>query len=65
VRTIIALGHNLGLKVVAEGVESDEQLGFLRSNRCDEAQGFLMGRPVSSRHLRRMLATRSRRDPRA
>ena len=65
VRTIIALGHNLGLKVVAEGVESDEQLGFLRSNRCDEAQGFLMGRPVSSRHLRRMFPTRSKRDPRA
>ncbi len=64
VRTIIALGHNLGLKVVAEGVESDEQLRFLRSNLCDEAQGFLMGRPVSSRHLRRLF-TRLKRDPRA
>jgi diguanylate cyclase (GGDEF)-like protein/PAS domain S-box-containing protein len=53
VRTIIALGHNLGLKVVAEGVESEEQLRFLRANHCDEAQGFLMGRPVSSRNLRR------------
>ena len=63
VRTIIALGHNLGLKVVAEGVESEEQLRFLRSNLCDEAQGFLMGRPVSSRHLRRIF-TRSKRDPR-
>jgi diguanylate cyclase (GGDEF)-like protein/PAS domain S-box-containing protein len=56
VRTIIALGHNLGLKVVAEGVESDEQLRFLRSNLCDEAQGFLISRPVSNRHLRRMFA---------
>jgi diguanylate cyclase (GGDEF)-like protein/PAS domain S-box-containing protein len=64
VRTIIALGHNLGLKVVAEGVESDEQLRFLRSNLCDEAQGFLLGRPVSSRHLRRMF-TRLKRDLRA
>src|SRR5882757_649772 len=64
VRTIIALGHNLGLKVVAEGVESDEQLRFLRSNLCDEAQGFLISRPVSARHLRRIF-TRSRRDPRA
>jgi EAL domain-containing protein (putative c-di-GMP-specific phosphodiesterase class I) len=63
VRTIIALGHNLGMKVVAEGVESDEQLRFLRSNLCDEAQGFLMGRPVSSRHLRRIFATRSKLDP--
>ena len=63
VRTIIALGHNLGLKVVAEGVESEEQLRFLRSNLCDEAQGFLMGRPVSARHLRRIFTTRSKRDP--
>lgn len=63
VRAIIALGHNLGLKVVAEGVESDEQLRFLRANLCDEAQGFLMGKPVSSRHLRRIFATRWRRDP--
>jgi EAL domain-containing protein (putative c-di-GMP-specific phosphodiesterase class I) len=63
VRTIIALGHNLGLKVVAEGVESDEQLRFLRSNHCDEAQGFLLGRPVCSRRLQRMFPTRSRHDP--
>ncbi|MDB6090588.1 MAG: diguanylate cyclase [Gammaproteobacteria bacterium] len=55
VRTIIALGHNLGLKVVAEGVESDEQLRFLRSNLCDEAQGFLISRPVSHRQMRRMI----------
>jgi EAL domain-containing protein (putative c-di-GMP-specific phosphodiesterase class I) len=55
VRTIIALGHNLGLKVVAEGVESAEQLRFLRSNLCDEAQGFLLGRPVSHRLLRRLI----------
>jgi EAL domain-containing protein (putative c-di-GMP-specific phosphodiesterase class I) len=65
VRAIIALGHNLGLKVVAEGVESQEQLRFLRMNLCDEAQGYLMSRPVSSRRLRRTLLTRSRRDPRA
>jgi diguanylate cyclase (GGDEF)-like protein/PAS domain S-box-containing protein len=63
VRAIIALGHNLGLKVVAEGVESNEQLRFLRINLCDEAQGYLMSRPVSSRHLRRMFLTRSRRAP--
>ena len=65
VRTIIALGHNLGLKVVAEGVESDEQLRFLRSNRCDEAQGFLISRPVSHRLLRRKFTTRSKRGLRA
>jgi len=64
VRAIIALGHNLGLKVVAEGVESIEQLRFLRINLCDEAQGYLLSRPVSHRLLRRMFVTRSRRAPR-
>jgi EAL domain-containing protein (putative c-di-GMP-specific phosphodiesterase class I) len=39
-------------------------LRFLRSNLCDEAQGFLLGRPVSARHLRRIF-TRLKRDPQA
>jgi EAL domain-containing protein (putative c-di-GMP-specific phosphodiesterase class I) len=46
VRTIIALGHNLGLKVVAEGVETEQQIDFLRANHCDELQGFYFGRPL-------------------
>lgn len=55
VRTIIALGHNLGLKVVAEGVESAEQMVYLRDNGCDELQGFYYGRPMPAADFERML----------
>lgn len=47
VRTIIAMARNLGLAVVAEGVEFDAQLEFLRGLDCEMVQGFLLGRPVS------------------
>jgi EAL domain-containing protein (putative c-di-GMP-specific phosphodiesterase class I) len=55
VRTIIALGHNLGLRVVAEGVETRAELAFLRENGCDEVQGFLYGRPVPADQLEAQL----------
>ncbi|ONN15595.1 sensor domain-containing phosphodiesterase [Pseudomonas aeruginosa] len=45
---VIAMAHNLKLKVVAEGVESAEQLAFLRRNRCDIGQGYLFDRPIPS-----------------
>ena len=45
---IIAMAHGLGLTVVAEGVESEEQLEVLREEGCDEVQGFLIGEPLSS-----------------
>jgi diguanylate cyclase (GGDEF)-like protein len=45
VKSIISLAHNLDLKVIAEGVETREQLGFLRSYDCDEIQGYLVGKP--------------------
>ncbi len=47
VRTIIAMSHGLNIKVVAEGVETDEQLRFLLRRKCDEAQGYFIGRPVA------------------
>ena len=44
--SIISLGHNLKLKVIAEGVESEEQLAYLRHHGCDEVQGYLFSRPL-------------------
>ncbi len=46
VMAIVNLAHNLRLKVIAEGVETESQLRFLRLVRCDEAQGYLFGKPV-------------------
>lgn len=54
-RAIIAMGHSLGLKVVGEGVETPQQLDFLRREGCDGAQGYLLGRPSSADELRALL----------
>jgi len=47
VRAIIAMAHSLNLQVVAEGVQSKQQLEFLRSEGCDAVQGYLTGRPLA------------------
>lgn len=51
VTTIIQLAQNLGLRVIAEGVETEAQLDFLRAQGCAEAQGYLFARPVSAEDL--------------
>ena len=48
VSTIIAMGRHLGLQVIAEGVESHGQMDFLRTEGCDEAQGYFLARPMTS-----------------
>jgi len=54
-KAIIQLGHSLGLKVIAEGVESERQLEFLRKSGCDEAQGYYFSRPIPAEELAAML----------
>ena len=53
VRAVLALGHSLSIPVLAEGIETSEQLALLRSEACDEAQGYLLGRPIPVDQLAR------------
>ncbi|WP_166362258.1 putative bifunctional diguanylate cyclase/phosphodiesterase [Pseudomonas akapageensis] len=55
-RAIIAMAHSLELKVVAEGVETREQLNFLKAHRCDEVQGYLISHPLEAHALAELLA---------
>jgi diguanylate cyclase (GGDEF)-like protein/PAS domain S-box-containing protein len=55
ITAIIAMARSFNLEVVAEGVEKDEQLTFLRSQLCDHVQGFLLSRPVPAADLTKML----------
>jgi EAL domain-containing protein (putative c-di-GMP-specific phosphodiesterase class I) len=53
--TIVAMGHTLGFKVLAEGVETQEQLAFLRKNGCDTYQGFIKSRPIPAEEFADLL----------
>ncbi len=55
---IITMGRSLGLSVVAEGVETAEQLAALRARDCDEMQGYLFARPMPAAHFEQMLRDR-------
>jgi diguanylate cyclase (GGDEF)-like protein len=66
-QAIISLGHSLNLKVVAEGVENEEQLKFLKAHRCDEVQGYYFSRPVPPEEYEQLLTvakpSKKRRQP--
>lgn len=58
---VIAMAHKLSMKVVAEGIETQEQLDFLRENGCDDGQGYLLSRPLTLPQLHHFLVN-NRKD---
>jgi EAL domain-containing protein (putative c-di-GMP-specific phosphodiesterase class I) len=56
-RAVISMGRNLQLKVIAEGVETAEQLAFLQTQGCDEGQGYYFSRPVAADQFAKLLET--------
>ena len=63
VRTILALARNLGMDVIAEGVENDDQLSRLEALGCDYVQGYHLSRPVDAAAAMRLLTTEPLRLP--
>jgi EAL domain-containing protein (putative c-di-GMP-specific phosphodiesterase class I) len=59
---MIQLAHNLGLRVIAEGVETEQQLHLLRTLGCDEIQGWLHSRAVAADELEHILSTHKDSD---
>ena len=53
---IIAMSHSIGLNVIAEGVETEEQLSFLKQRHCDQFQGFLRAKPMPADGIKRLLS---------
>ena len=62
-QAVIAMGHSLRIRVVAEGVERESQLDFLRRHGCDEMQGFLFSQPVPADEVQRLLTAQPSKVP--
>jgi diguanylate cyclase len=59
VQTIISLAHSLRLRVIAEGVDDEEQARFLRLLRCDEMQGYLFSKPLPLEQMTALLEAKA------
>lgn len=59
-RAVIQLGHSMGLKVLAEGVETRDELEFLRNHDCDELQGYFFSEPLAAENMADLLITEKR-----
>jgi EAL domain-containing protein (putative c-di-GMP-specific phosphodiesterase class I) len=57
---VISLGQKLNLRVIAEGVETDDQVAFLRENNCDEMQGYHFSKPITAQAIEELLKTPAR-----
>ena len=64
VHAVISLGQSLGIGLVAEGIETQGQLEFLRRRRCDLGQGYLIGKPMVGSRVPHFVEAAMPRDPR-
>jgi diguanylate cyclase (GGDEF)-like protein len=62
VRSLVAMAHNLGLQVIAEGVETSDQLAFLETLQCEEVQGFLYSKPLPAHEFENFLKSSQARS---
>jgi len=63
IKAVIAMAHSLNMEVVAEGVETEEQLAFLQSEKCEKMQGYLFSRPLPAEEFRKLLEKEENGSP--